>query len=91
MTSSLRVRQADTIRPCRTIHLLALTGTLMTRIRLSPPAGLCSHPLAPLHTPSRVSSLTELQPWQKARLWGTGHGGGGRRAAAGLFLGKRGI
>lgn len=78
MASSLRVRQADTIRPRRTIHLLALTGTLMTRICLSPPAGLCSHSLAPLHTP-----VTGLQPRRAAALAeGTALGNRTRRGRA---------
>ena len=85
MTHSLAVRQAVTIRPRPTVHLLARTGILMARIHLSPPAGSVPDPLHPCAPPrTHRHSLQPLlrQPQQKARLWGTGHGGGGLRAGS---------
>lgn len=94
MTRSLGVRQAGTIRPRPTVHLLALTGILMARIRLSPPAGSVPNPLhpraplprvsAPMHPPTGVSSLFCCSPSRR-------HGSGGEdlgREVGGLRAGR---
>lgn len=66
MTRSLGVKQAGTIRPRPTVHLLALTGILMARIRLSPPAGSVPNPLHPRAPPRkpRHGSLPLCTPRQ---------------------------
>ena len=95
MTRSLAVRQAVTIRPRPTVHLLALTGILMVRIRMSPPAGSVPDPLHPCAPPPRaitVSSLSCGSPSRRHSSGGQDTGAGGCvQAAAGLFLGKCGI
>ena len=92
MTRSLGVRQASTIRPHPTIRLLALTGTLMTRTRLSPPVGLFPSPRAPAHPRHGSPASRSGSPSRRHGSGGqdTGGGGGGQ-AATGLFLEKCGI